>query len=86
MTQSLSKPHTATDALDRKLDLMRRLPSPKARRAIRLSTRATGRDCARALGVSDMTLSRWERGERTPRGENLERYVALLERLRRDAG
>jgi hypothetical protein len=29
-----------------------------------------------------MTVSRWENGQRTPRGETLARYLATLDRLR----
>jgi DNA-binding transcriptional regulator YiaG len=28
-----------------------------------------------------MTVARWENGERTPRGEHLEKYVAVLQLL-----
>jgi hypothetical protein len=35
------------------------------------------------LGVSDMAFSFWERGERIPRDENLDRYVEFLDELRR---
>jgi transcriptional regulator with XRE-family HTH domain len=36
---------------------------------------------AAACGVYEMTVARWENGERTPRGEHLEKYVEVLKLL-----
>jgi DNA-binding transcriptional regulator YiaG len=35
----------------------------------------------RAVGVSDVTILRWERGERTPTGPEAWAYLDLLDRL-----
>jgi DNA-binding transcriptional regulator YiaG len=51
------------------------------RRAIRESSGLSGAELARALKVVPQTVSNWERGSRTPRGEMLEAYVAVLEAL-----
>ena len=40
---------------------------------------------ARELGVTGMTVSRWESGQRTPRGELLVAYVELLDFIRGSA-
>lgn len=69
--------------LDRKLAARRRLPPPKIRRAIREAVGATQADIADELGIHRETVSRWESGERTPRGEKLVHYVELLDRLQR---
>jgi DNA-binding transcriptional regulator YiaG len=60
-----------------------RLPSPPLRRAIRETAGASQDQVARALGVHRVSLWRWEQGRRTPRGAIRERYVLLLEELRR---
>lgn len=36
---------------------------------------------ARAVGVERPAISRWEAGLCTPRGKDLERYLAVLEQL-----
>lgn len=38
-------------------------------------------DAARSIGVTTSTLSRWERGLRTPRGPGAQRLAILLRRL-----
>jgi DNA-binding transcriptional regulator YiaG len=73
----------AIEELEAELALLRRLPDPDARRALRKAAGLTGHRTAQILGVTDMTVSLWERGEREPRGENLARYVELLDELRR---
>jgi len=41
----------------------------------------TQADIGVALGVSRPSATRWENGSRTPRGTNLDAYLALLKRL-----
>lgn len=65
-----------------KLAARRRLPIPAMRRAIRISAGLTQTDVADVLGVHRESVTRWELGTRTPRGEVLHRYVELLEELR----
>jgi len=54
--------------------------SGKARR-IRVMARLSLAEMARDLGVSDVTLSRWERGLCRPRGDAAVAYGALLDQL-----
>lgn len=68
-------------ALQEKSRIHRRLPPPPMRRAIRKNAGITQSDVAAALGVDRVTVARWERGERTPRGALLRAYVKLLESL-----
>ena len=58
------------------------LPPARVRRSIREAAGASQRNVAAELGVSPMTISRWEDGSRTPRGEHAERYGRLLTQLR----
>jgi transcriptional regulator with XRE-family HTH domain len=58
------------------------LPQAKVRRSIREAAGVSQRAVAEELGVSAMTVSRWEDGSRTPRGELAERYGRLLGELR----
>ena len=60
-----------------------RLPAPPMRRAIRETAGASQGQVADALHVDRVTVWRWEQGRRTPRGELRDRYVMLLEELRR---
>lgn len=64
------------------LDAKRALPPPAARRALRLAAGASIADVADAVGVTRQAISYWELGRRTPRGEALRRYVAVLDVLR----
>jgi len=57
-----------------------RLPDARRRVRIREDAFLTQRQVAEALGVSAMTLSRWERGVR-PRARHAQAYVELLEQL-----
>jgi HTH-type transcriptional regulator/antitoxin MqsA len=63
----------------------RRLPPPAARVALRKGAGLVQDDVARSLHVTRATVSRWESGERTPRGESLHRYIEILDRLAREA-
>lgn len=59
----------------------RRMPGPAERRVIRKAAGLTQVDVAAALGVSRVSVVRWESGARTPRGELANRYLSLLARL-----
>lgn len=59
----------------------RRLPAPPMRRAIRESAGVSQLRVAGQVGVTRMTVSRWESGVREPRGDHLLSYVALLDEL-----
>jgi transcriptional regulator with XRE-family HTH domain len=63
--------------------LRRGLPPPIVARAIRLEAGVSIGDVAEVIGVTRQCVSLWERGERTPRGMNRERYVLVLCELRR---
>lgn len=68
--------------LAQKLTLRRRLPSPQVCRAVREMAGVTTSDVAQAVGVSRQTISNWETGKRSPRGQHLEAYLEILELLR----
>jgi DNA-binding XRE family transcriptional regulator len=63
----------------------RRLPKPPVRREIRKRSGLTQDGMARVLGVTRITVLRWEAGQRSPRGKLAARYVDLLDRLRAEA-
>ncbi len=52
-------------------------------RVIRQRHRLTMIEVAESIGVGEDLLSRWERGERRPRGEGALRWVDLLAELQR---
>lgn len=60
------------------------LPPPRLRRTIRLAAGATQQDVADVLRVSRVAVSRYETGDREPRGEIRQRYVDVLRALRQD--
>jgi transcriptional regulator with XRE-family HTH domain len=60
----------------------RELPRPAAARRLRRASGLSQSDVARALGAHPSTISNWEHGRRAPTGELLNRYRAVLERLR----
>lgn len=75
--------NTSQDAATRAEELARRvrqarLPDPVVRARIRMVAGVTLRDFARTLGVSQMTMSRWERGAAEPRLEQRVAYALLL--------
>lgn len=74
-------PATAAAAVALRVNLRRRLPSPAMRRALRASAGLSAAELASTLGVTRQAVSKWERGDRTPRGEHLESYIAVLEEL-----
>jgi DNA-binding XRE family transcriptional regulator len=61
----------------------RSLPEPDDRRLIRERAGVSQHDVANALGVTRPTITRYEVGRRTPRGELAVEYARLLERLRK---
>jgi transcriptional regulator with XRE-family HTH domain len=59
----------------------RSLPSAPACRLLRERAGLTQEHIAQALGVSRATISRYETGDRKPRGVVRLRYVEVLDRL-----
>jgi transcriptional regulator with XRE-family HTH domain len=72
------------DSLIEKAHLRRTLPTPEERRQIRTQARLTQQNVAEALGSDRASVSRWESGERSPRGSMLDAYAALLDRIKRE--
>lgn len=65
-----------------RLAWMRRLvATPAAVRAIREAAGLSQFEMAAALNVTQTAVSRWERGDRVPRGKPAQDYARLLERL-----
>ncbi len=60
---------------------VRRLAKSGGARAIREGADISGPELARELGVSPSSLSRWERGLRSPRGDAAKRWAAALRKL-----
>jgi transcriptional regulator with XRE-family HTH domain len=52
-----------------------------AARSIRTGAQVTLAEMAELCGVTPVAVLRWERAERTPRGEHALRYLAALEGL-----
>ena len=69
------------EAIRHKRRVQAQLPAPEMRRALRKSAGLSQEDVAQALGVNRESVSRWERGQRHPRGVFLDSYVALLQEL-----
>ena len=63
----------------------RRLPDRRQRVLIRKRAGVSQRSMATALGVSTMTLARWEKGLR-PRSGNAAAYLELLDELEQLTG
>lgn len=61
--------------------MRRALPVPAVRRLLRERAGLSQAAVADVMGVSRPAFTRWELGQRTPRGVILERYVELLDRL-----
>jgi DNA-binding transcriptional regulator YiaG len=64
--------------LREKISRRQQLPDPVVRRLLRTGCSLTHADLAEELGVTRPTVTRWESGARTPRGEDFRRYVELL--------
>lgn len=60
----------------------RRLVTSGEARRLRVAAAVSLREMANAVGVSPSTILRWERAERSPRGEAAVRYGTLLDQLR----
>jgi HTH-type transcriptional regulator/antitoxin MqsA len=74
--------HFDLDRIRDKVRTHRSLPPPAVRRALREEEGLTQDDVGQAIGVHRETVSRWERGQRTPRGEHRAAYTDLLQELR----
>lgn len=84
-------PHTrgmATDtdtaaASDRLVALarVRDLVTSGAARSVRVAAGLSTREVADAIGVTTVTVWRWEAGQRVPRGDAALAYLDLLDRL-----
>jgi transcriptional regulator with XRE-family HTH domain len=60
---------------------LRALAANGGARTIREAARISASEVARELDVSPSAISRWERGLRSPRGDDARRYARLLRRL-----
>lgn len=60
--------------------------TPGAVRAIREAAGLSQVELAAALKVTQTAVSRWERGDRVPRGQAAQDYARLLDRLNRTHG
>ncbi|MGX7681351.1 helix-turn-helix domain-containing protein [Jatrophihabitans sp. DSM 45814] len=61
----------------------RTFPGPSMARAIRQTAGVSRKRLAEELGVHEMTVARWETGQRSPRGELKARYGQLLAGLQK---
>jgi HTH-type transcriptional regulator/antitoxin MqsA len=59
----------------------RRLPEPAMQKFLRIRAQLTQQEVALVVKTNRASVSRWESGQRTPRGEQLARYLDLLDRL-----
>ena len=59
----------------------RTLPDPRIRRLLRINAGLSQAQVAQALGCNRVAVTRWESGQRTPRGQLCADYVRLLRRL-----
>ena len=59
----------------------RRLPTPNRGRRLRRAAGISQKELAAALGVTRLTLGRWEAGTAAPTGVHRERYGEALARL-----
>lgn len=62
----------------------RQLPAPALAREVRRAAGVSRHRLAEELGVSEVTICRWENGQRTPRGLNRARYADLINALARE--
>jgi len=75
---------TNTNALIQTLRRRRSLPEPRVRKALRQAAGLTQEEVGAAVGVSGPTVSRWETGHRSPRGDALDSYAEVLATLARE--
>jgi transcriptional regulator with XRE-family HTH domain len=59
----------------------RRQFRPELARAVRLAAQISVTELAAELNVTPSAVSRWEQGQRRPRGPLAEKYAAALARL-----
>lgn len=71
----------SVDELIKRSQSRRQLPPPEMRRWIRKQARLSQAEIAGALKIDRATVSRWETGQRLPRGTLAEAYANLLNRL-----
>lgn len=64
-----------------RLSSLRHLAESGRARQLRLNAQLSLPEVGAACGVSHVCISRWERGERRPRGAPALRYAALLDAL-----
>ena len=57
------------------------LPGPIERRLFRMQAGLTQQDVAACLKLSRAAISRYESGDRAPRGKTLDRYLDVLGKL-----
>ena len=57
------------------------LPPPAERRALRKALGLTVQEVAGLVGCSHVAVVHWEKGQRTPQGDNRTRYRELLDAL-----
>jgi len=57
------------------------LPAPSECRALRKALGLTLQEVAELVGCSHVAVVHWEKGERTPQGDNRTRYRELLDAL-----
>jgi transcriptional regulator with XRE-family HTH domain len=74
------------DALIAEVRALRRLPTPSKARAIRQAAGISQARLAEHLGVDRVTVTRWERGLRRPRGDLALKYGDFLAALRAEVG
>lgn len=73
---------TPIDVLVAEINASKLLPAPAGRRALRVSAGVSLERVGQACGVTRQAVWTWEHGLRTPRGENLRRYIQVLAALK----
>jgi DNA-binding XRE family transcriptional regulator len=68
--------------LTEEVQTRRSLPAPELARSIRISAGITQERLATEIGVTRMTVGRWEAGKRQPRGRLLLDYIKVLNELK----
>lgn len=61
-----------------------RLPDPSLARAVRRAARVSQARLAQELGVSRVTVARWEAGTRRPTGAIARAYAVLLTQMQEE--
>jgi DNA-binding transcriptional regulator YiaG len=73
---------TTLEDLSSRVRTRQELPAPAARRALRKAAGISLQNVADVCGVTRQAVATWETAGRTPRGQTLEAYVAVLRALR----